>query len=236
MAFSGLRLEPELRAAGRSSVRARNRSRGDAARPTERPPVQPNGCGCRLRRSGGSRERVDGARDRAASCGDRQVQRLALAPIVVGAGLRRKHQLERLEDVLARLFPRVTLTEDTGHLGDRGDDPAVFARLIDDRQIEFANHGRNDSAAEGVVLGRIEPDRPAPTARRSTREGSLVRSEPRPDVRVAGLANFVGGGAPTNGGFRSRIRYRPVFGRDLIAPGEGVGATVEGLCGCGPRV
>src|SRR5215213_1291337 len=129
------------------------------------------------------------------------MQRLALAPVVVGAGLRREHQLERLEDVLARLFPRVTLTEDTGHLGDRGDDPAVFARLIDDRQIEFANHGRNDSAKEGQCWPNRAPEpwavgspRP-PAPRRSARKESLVRSEPRPDLSVAGLASVVAGGA-----------------------------------------
>jgi hypothetical protein len=90
-------------------------------------------------------------RDRAASWSDRQMQRLTLAQVTGIDQLGREHQRQRVDDVCACLLPRSALAEDAGNLGDRHRDPAVVARLVDDRQIEDFAH---TVSVSGSVLPR----------------------------------------------------------------------------------
>lgn len=73
------------------------------------------------------------------------MQCLTLTPITGVAGLWREHQAQRIDDVRACLLPRVPLTEYASHLRDRRDDPALIARLINDRQIKLLRHGPQDT-------------------------------------------------------------------------------------------
>ncbi len=132
--------------AGISCVPVRSRSPCDAARPSALHQDQPTEHGCRPRPPGDNRGSRDDALDRAASCSDRQMQRLTLSPITGVAGLRREHQSQRINDIRACLIPRAPLAEDTSHLRDRRDDPAFIAGLIDDRQIKLLRHRSNDTA------------------------------------------------------------------------------------------
>jgi hypothetical protein len=69
------------------------------------------------------------------------MQCLTLTPITGVAGLWREHQAQRIDDVRACLLPRVSLAEYASHLRDRRDDPALLARLINDRQISRSGMG-----------------------------------------------------------------------------------------------
>ena len=76
------------RAVGRSCAPRRRRSRDVVARPSGRPADQATAHDYRLRQGGGTHERADGVRRRAASRSDGQVQCLSLASILGGSGLR----------------------------------------------------------------------------------------------------------------------------------------------------
>ncbi len=93
----------------------------------------PTVCGSRSRSPVGSPQRGGAVRVRAASCSDSQMQCLALASIINIGRLRGEHQSQRIDDVGPCLIPRSALAEDAGDLGDRRDDPAFIARLINDR-------------------------------------------------------------------------------------------------------
>src|SRR5680860_977440 len=54
--------------------------------------------------------------------------------------LGRGHELERVEDVHARLVARAALAEDAGDLGDRRDDPAVLVLLVENRWLSSGRH------------------------------------------------------------------------------------------------
>ena len=82
-------------------------------------------------------------------CGDRRRREV-----------RREDETQGVDDVRTRLLARPTLAVHTGDLGDRRDDPAVFARLEDDGQCELAGHARNDSRVGGtttLVICALQP-------------------------------------------------------------------------------
>jgi hypothetical protein len=97
------------------------------------------------------------------------MQRLTLTPITDVAGLRREHQPQSVNDVRACLLPRATLAEHTSHLGDRRNDPAFLAGLVDDRQIKLLRHQLQDIATESPGAGQTD----APGADRSSNNDLL---------------------------------------------------------------
>ncbi len=135
-----------------------SRSPCDAARLSALPRDRPTEHGCRPRRLDDNRWPSDDVLDRAASCSDRQMQRLTLAAISGIAGLWREHQTQRIDDVRARLLPRTPLAKDTSHLGDRRNDPAFISRLINNRQIKPLSHRPNDTCQRQYRAGRRARD------------------------------------------------------------------------------
>ncbi len=149
--------------ADRSCGRARSRSLDGVAPPSARPGDQPSGCGCRPRQPLDNPAREGGAQARGASCSDRQMQRLAFAPIVGVSRLRREHEPQRVDDVGPCLIPRSALAEDTGDLRDRRDYPAFLAGFVDDRQIKLFGHTADDIAPLRVSpVEWVEPIPPTP--------------------------------------------------------------------------
>jgi hypothetical protein len=138
---------------GRSCGPTRNRSPDDAAPPSATLLDRPSENGFHPRQPDGSLEREDGAQARAASCSDRQVQRLALTPVISIPRLRREHEPECVDDVRARLCLRASLAEDAGDLRDRGDDPSFLAGLVDDRQVKLLWHMTNDTDPSRCLVG-----------------------------------------------------------------------------------
>jgi hypothetical protein len=85
------------------------------------------------------------------------MQRLTLSLIICLPGLGREHQPQGIDDVSASFLAGSPLAEDAVNLRDRRDDPAILARLVDDRQIKLLGHQSQDTAqrrALGVVLWR----------------------------------------------------------------------------------
>src|ERR1022692_512370 len=98
-----------------------------------------------------SPEREGIAQARAASCSDRQMQCLTLAPIVGITGFWREHESKRINDVGPRLFPRTPLAKDTGYLRNRRHHPTFLVGLIDDRQVKLLGHTANDTQRPGGI-------------------------------------------------------------------------------------
>ncbi len=135
-----------------------------AAPLSARPGDQSSGCGCRPRQPPGNPACEGGAQARGASCNDRQVQRLAFAPIVGVSRLRGEHESQRVDDVGPCLVPRSALAEDAGDLGNRRDDPAFLAGFVDNRQISCSGAGQTitPEMASGPPDAPPEPILPTP--------------------------------------------------------------------------
>jgi hypothetical protein len=116
--------------------------------------VLASACDSHPHQSDGTRDPAGAVPGRAASSGDRQMQRLPLALVIDCLGLGRKHQTKGIDHVRASLVPRSTLTEDSRYLRDRSDDPAFVAVLVDDvRSSRSAMNQRYRS------LGPTQPQR-----------------------------------------------------------------------------
>src|SRR5947207_11554083 len=61
--------------------------------------------------------------------------------------VRREHELERVDDVFARLLPCAALTDRARDFDDARDDPTVLVRLVVlDRHLQLLVHHSNDNA------------------------------------------------------------------------------------------
>src|SRR5919197_328116 len=99
----------------------------------------------------GARERSGAARDRGASLSECELERLAAGDVRVV--VRREHEAESVDDILARLFARSALTDPAGHLDDPRDDPPVLVGLfVRDRQPKRLAHGAHRSLRGGAEL------------------------------------------------------------------------------------
>src|SRR6202042_402657 len=85
----------------------------------------------------------------------RQLQRLTVGRRL-REGMLAEAQLEdavqRVDHILARLCAAAALAVGAGDLGDRRDNPAIAAVLIDDRQMQYLAHARH-----GNPFGRQTP-------------------------------------------------------------------------------
>lgn len=171
------------RAAGRSRERVLGRPHHGEAQPSSAVrQSSATSCGGHLRRPCVLHERSGDARDRGASRQELEVQLHGL--VGCSAIVRREHQSERIDDVLARLTARPTLTDRAGHLDDASDDPAVLVRLIvGDRHTQLLAHGHTIAGGGTFASttfssnGRRCPSLAA--ARRATRIGGPRRGNPR---------------------------------------------------------
>ena len=83
------------------------------------------------------------------------------------ADLPREAEVDLAMAVPAWLLARPSLAVGAGNLGDGGDDPAILARLVDDRRVERLAHGENRGRSGRRALIELQPCR-APASRTSS--------------------------------------------------------------------